>query len=114
MRESDAFVNSVCINHIFSSSGLNLACGGGYYWGCRAEHAKESPTELHLACRTFADNIAIYILDHFAGRDSHNGRRGYHLVGGPAGHDGGLGPSELLQDEADSPIDTCRVVVGLT
>jgi hypothetical protein len=42
-------------------------------WGCRAELAEESPTELHLARRSFTDNIAIYILHCFAGRDGPNG-----------------------------------------
>jgi hypothetical protein len=83
-------------------------------WGCGAELTEESPTEFHLAHRTFANNLAICILDHFAGRDDPNGRRGSHLAGGPVGCDRAFGPPELLQDVASSAADTCRVRVGPT
>jgi hypothetical protein len=66
------------------------------------ELTEESPTEHHLTRRTFANNLAIYI-NHFAGRDGPNGRRGSHLAGGPARRDGGRVLPELFQDEADLP-----------
>jgi hypothetical protein len=53
MREGDAFGESVRINHMFDSSGLNLACEG-LLLGKWSEGCKDTPImKLHLVLRTF-------------------------------------------------------------
>jgi hypothetical protein len=51
----------------------------------------ESPTQLRLAHQTFANDIVVRIFVLFAGRDNHDGQRGFHPVRGLAGRDGGRG-----------------------
>jgi hypothetical protein len=64
--------------------------------------------------RTFADDIVVYISVCFAGRNNPNRRRGFHLVGGLARRHRGRMPSDVPQDEANTPRDTCQVITGLT
>jgi hypothetical protein len=66
---------SVCINHSFGSSGLNLACEG-LLLGMRKGDRKETPMKLHLTQRTFINIMIVNtFIVCFTERDSLTQRR---------------------------------------
>jgi hypothetical protein len=99
---------SVCINHSFGSSGLNIVCKG-LLLGMRKGGHKENPTKLYLAYWTFINIMTVntFILTHwtfvnimtvntfvvcFIGRDNLAQRRSSSSLGGPASVHRGGGP----------------------
>jgi hypothetical protein len=115
---------SVCINHSFGSSGLNLAYEG-LLLGMRKGGRKETPIKLYLTHWTSINIMTVntFIIC-FVGRDMLTQRRSSSSVGGPANvhHTGGpWGDAkvtgghkslEVPQDEVAPTVDTCRLMVG--